>query len=448
MSRAFEHSMMGVALHDRSGLWIEVNPAFCELLGYGREDLIGQTPDAHTHPDDLPNWLEQRERLLSGRIRGFISEQRYLHADGYELWVNIEALIIPGQGEEPDLIMTQVKDITSTQQMQLALADSEARLQAIIRSMAEGVMAYDMKGGLILSNDRAAEILGMTPNQLQAANRLDRDWHVTHPDGRPFSIEEYPAIITLQTGKPQRDAILRVRKPNGQYVLIEVNTEPVRIKLDGAMIAVVATISDITERTQTQLALEESEERLSLAAEGARLGMWDWHLDDDQIQLNLTATQLINHGEHDLDYRLQDIVAMIHEDDQKRSLSAMTEHIQGRSNEFNVDVRMHRVGEGHVWINLRGRVTKLDDQHRPTRVSGIMMDIDDRKQLLDKLEQLATTDPLTGLQNRRSGSEAMDLAKLHAQRQAQSFSLILMDVDYFKSINDEFGHDAGDQALI
>lgn len=64
-----------------------------------------------------------------------------------------------------------------------------------------------------------------------------------------------------------------------------------------------------------------------------------------------------------------------------------------------------------------------------------------------RLELLATTDPLTGLPNRRQLVAAMDREISRSERYGHPFSVILMDVDFFKSLNDSFGHDAGDGVL-
>lgn len=64
-----------------------------------------------------------------------------------------------------------------------------------------------------------------------------------------------------------------------------------------------------------------------------------------------------------------------------------------------------------------------------------------------RLEHLATVDPLTGVKNRRSMDEALDLAAANAERSGMSYALVLLDLDHFKAINDEFGHSVGDEVL-
>lgn len=65
----------------------------------------------------------------------------------------------------------------------------------------------------------------------------------------------------------------------------------------------------------------------------------------------------------------------------------------------------------------------------------------------ERLEHLATIDPLTGIKNRRSMDQELDLAAANAERTGLPYALVLLDIDHFKRINDEYGHGVGDDVL-
>ncbi|MFV8572118.1 GGDEF domain-containing protein [Marinobacter sp. SBS5] len=69
------------------------------------------------------------------------------------------------------------------------------------------------------------------------------------------------------------------------------------------------------------------------------------------------------------------------------------------------------------------------------------------KEQRERLEQLATIDPLTGVKNRRSMDQELDLAAANAERTGLSYALVILDIDHFKKINDEYGHGVGDNVL-
>ncbi len=81
-------------------------------------------------------------------------------------------------------------------------------------------------------------------------------------------------------------------------------------------------------------------------------------------------------------------------------------------------------------------------------VVGAMLDITERKSLETQLEKLATVDPLTGIYNRRSFMKLSAAELSRCRREHQPLSLLVLDVDHFKSINDTYGHAAGDAVLV
>ena len=110
------------------------------------------------------------------------------------------------------------------------------------------------------------------------------------------------------------------------------------------------------------------------------------------------------------------------------------------------DVR-GEVALGERWFDAR--VTTLHSVDG--RFSGrllVLHDISERKLLEAELRRLSVTDSLTGLYNRRHFSHHGEVAIRHAQRYARPLSMIMLDVDYFKEVNDRFGHDAGDRVLV
>ena len=81
------------------------------------------------------------------------------------------------------------------------------------------------------------------------------------------------------------------------------------------------------------------------------------------------------------------------------------------------------------------------------RILVMVQDITERKQWITKLEQLARTDPLTGLANRRVLEESLEVEFKRYKRSGEDFALLMIDIDHFKLVNDKYGHEAGDRAL-
>jgi diguanylate cyclase (GGDEF)-like protein/PAS domain S-box-containing protein len=111
-----------------------------------------------------------------------------------------------------------------------------------------------------------------------------------------------------------------------------------------------------------------------------------------------------------------------------------------------VEVEEYRKDRSRVWIE--NVLSFLRDEHqRPVGIVGVSREITERKRLTEELRNLAITDPLTGVYNRRHFLEELQREMSRSNRYTCPFSLIMLDVDHFKEVNDRFGHEAGDRVL-
>lgn len=112
--------------------------------------------------------------------------------------------------------------------------------------------------------------------------------------------------------------------------------------------------------------------------------------------------------------------------------------------------------EGMECIHLQDRETQyfwsvkmplLTENQNVYAVLGMSTDMTERKRLEDELLRLATTDDLTRLSNRRHFLEQAETTLSRSRRYSEPLALLMCDIDFFKNINDTFGHAVGDQAL-
>ncbi|MDZ7652664.1 MAG: ATP-binding protein [Burkholderiaceae bacterium] len=136
-----------------------------------------------------------------------------------------------------------------------ALEDSELRQRSMIEAMAEGLVVQDAHDRILLCNEAAPCILGMTRNQLLGLDSMDPRWHAVTRDGQPFEPQNHPSMAALRTGKPQRGVLMGVHKNDGTLAWISINSEPLVRSGESAPYATVTTFDDITP-------LIEAEERL------------------------------------------------------------------------------------------------------------------------------------------------------------------------------------------
>jgi diguanylate cyclase (GGDEF)-like protein len=104
-------------------------------------------------------------------------------------------------------------------------------------------------------------------------------------------------------------------------------------------------------------------------------------------------------------------------------------------------------GDGHiVWAQVDARRLPAEPGQE-AQVLGQVQDISERRLQREALEALATSDPLTGLLNRRGFSDALELELARCRRYGKIAALLLLDLDNFKAVNDTLGHQGGDEVL-
>lgn len=173
---------------------------------------------------------------------------------------------------------------------------------------------------------------------------------------------------------------------NGEVRDVEVHTGPVRLPHKEYLYSI---ITDVTPRKEAEAALRESQERLSLVIDAAGLGIWDWNVETGEVAFNERWAQM-------LDYRLEEIapnldawIERVHHDDQAMVSRQLAAHIGGESRVFESEHRLCTKSGYWKWVFSSGRVVETDDDGLPSRILGIMLDIDERKRVEQQNAQLA-----------------------------------------------------------
>lgn len=147
-----------------------------------------------------------------------------------------------------------------------------------------------------------------------------------------------------------------------------------------------------------------------------------------------------------LQFSFKEILKMVHQQDQSRFLKTMRSFDVNSGEKFRCDLRLMRECGDFRWIELTGSVD-LESVGHKAQVAGIAIDITSRKEAEDRLRHEAATDPLTGAVNRRKlEADIREQIDVYI-RTNRVFTLMMLDLDYFKQINDTHGHAVGDRVL-
>jgi PAS domain S-box-containing protein len=141
----FEQAAIGIAFIGIDGGWLETNQKLCAILGYTNEELLGQTWQDSTYPDDLAQTLASMSHLLQDEQKAYTTETRYLHKDGTLIWTNLTISLIGDA--TPHYFIFVIEDISERKK-------SEAKERA-------------QKIALRETNQRMEEFLGAASHELR-----------------------------------------------------------------------------------------------------------------------------------------------------------------------------------------------------------------------------------------------------------------------------------------
>ena len=117
-------------------------------------------------------------------------------------------------------------------------------------------MVQDRSGKIVMANESAARILGLSMEQLLGRDSFDPRWKTTHEDGSPFLAQDHPSMVCLRTGKPIDKVIMVIETGEGERRYISINSHP-DIDESGCVRHAVTTFTDISEIKEAQAILEK-----------------------------------------------------------------------------------------------------------------------------------------------------------------------------------------------
>jgi PAS domain S-box-containing protein len=156
----------------------------------------------------------------------------------------------------------------------------------------------------------------------------------------------------------------------------------------GAILLVVGVLSALViaqhaqserQRLLVEARLRDSEERLQLALESARHGIWDWNVATGELVVCERCSTLLGYAPGELSPRVEDWKALIHPDDRDVTVNQFADHLAGRAGHLESEYRMRARDGTYRWILSRGRVVERDADGRAVRATGMLIDITDRK---------------------------------------------------------------------
>lgn len=321
--------------------------------------------------------------------------------------------------------------LAKLQQKETALEESEARFRHMLETSPIAVRIAAENGcGVLFANRRYAELI-----QSEAGSALGQD-----PAKYYASPDEYSEIMArLAEGEAVEHRLVELRMPDGQtkwtlasYASLDYEGTP----------AVLGWFYDVTESKHAEMALREEEEKMRGLFELSPLGIAMTDTKGRYIEFNDAFQRITGYSRDEL--QTLDYWALTPEKYKDREM-AQLETLERTGHYGPYEKEYVRKDGSLVPLRLNGMyVTGTGGQRH---IWSIVEDITERRKTERQLEYLANTDSLTGLLNRRSFMEIADRELRRASRYQGVLSVMMVDIDHFKTINDSHGHRVGDLVL-
>jgi len=318
---------------------------------------------------------------------------------------------------------------------QRALAAERALLRGLIDSVPDLIAFRDRNGRYLGCNKAFADAYGLA--EVDIVGRSDADVF----GGRLPLAEAGPGpVATAERHEEWLEAA------DGTLRLLDTLRTPY-FDAAGGQLGEIRISRDFTERRKVREQIAERERRLMLALEGAELGLWDWDVPSGRATFSPVWGRMLGYTVDELPSSISTWESLVHADDWRDIRASLEPHLRGIVDAYRAEYRLKHKRGHWVWVLAAGRVLDRSETGAPLRMVGIHQDISQRKAMEESLLQLATSDPLTGLWNRRHFVEVVRSELGRVRRNQSPAGLLLLDLDFFKRVNDTHGHAAGDEVL-
>ncbi|NTV47246.1 MAG: PAS domain S-box protein, partial [Chlorobiales bacterium] len=357
-----------IVITNSKGDIIHANEITYKQLGYRKEDLLGQ-PVLMLHPKETHDAAIKRiQAMLVGEEDTCMIP---LEAkDGTH--IPVETKVWRGKWDGQDAVFGISRDVTARKQFEAALQESKDELASVLDNSPIPIGTFDGEKFIYISK-AWHEFTGQ-----QQTGRPGLDFFVSrlHPDDKEHVLAVWQDSWQK---KVPNVAFYRLKDHSGCYRHFAGRITPI-FDRSGQFKYFFGYILDVTEGKQAEEKLLESQQRLELAVNGARIGLWDWWVQTEQIIINERWAQIIGYSLSELvPVNFKKWAELCHPDDLKKSNEVLARHFAGETDYYECEVRLrHKNGEW-VWILDRGKVFEWDKNGKPLRMAGTHLDITERK---------------------------------------------------------------------
>ncbi len=251
---AFENAIIGKSIISLDGDFINVNKAFCEMVGYNREELLTFKFTDLTHAEDIKDSELRYNEFLKNKINEKKYFKRYVHKNGSIVYVEISTKLQMDELGTPQYFITDIIDVTEEQMIKAALVESEEKYKLLAEAAHEGIILINKEMELLFVNNYASGFIGngnQKPEQLLLTNKLQNLLNIP--------IDDFVEVFKNNIVK-QIETYIEINK---RTIYLETNLVPI-VDKNNLVTAILGVARDVTDKKIMRENLDRTREMLQL----------------------------------------------------------------------------------------------------------------------------------------------------------------------------------------
>lgn len=422
-------SPLGIALTDMTGRYIEFNEAFRDICGYTEEELKSLDYWALT-----PRKYEATEKLqlqsLTNTGRYGPYEKEYIQKNGHLIPLRLNGVLVTGHDGQ-NYIWSIIENITESKRAAETLALREREFRTLAENSPDNIARYDCQGRCLYINPAWERTLGA-----KVSDFIGKQPSIQYGDQY---IDYYHAILKVAATGESICFELKLLASDGQYQIHSIQMVA-ETGADEKPIGVLAVGRDISD-------VKLAEENLRITAsvfDNSQEAIMITDANNAIIDVNPAFTHITGYSLNEVFGKDPKLLSSGHQSKTfyVEMWQSLHQHKAWRGEVWN------RRKSGEIYAELLSISVICNDAGETLRHVGVFSDISYLKEHEAELDRVAHYDALTGLPNRVLLADRMKQAILHATREETLLAVCYLDLDGFKAINDNMGHETGDQVLI
>jgi PAS domain S-box-containing protein len=263
------------------------------------------------------------------------------------------------------------------------LKDARFTFDALLNILPDGIILVGEDGLVNSCNRRGLEILGLKEKEVLRRKSASKSWKICQLDGSPFPVNEFPSVISRETGAPQRNVVMGIERPGGKKGWLSVNAEALIRPGENSPYPVVLTFSDITEFITNEQELLRINERFRHITRITSDAIWDLDLVTNEIYRSGAFSRLSGYRAEEIGSSLIWWLDKVHPQERERVKRNLEDQLQKKAERWEDQYRFECADHSYKTLSDTGIILYKDGQ--PVRILGAIRDITIESELKQQL---------------------------------------------------------------